>query len=435
MNGMARARRRDRRVYLGSHPVLLALLAAAQRLPVLRLGGTLLVNGETEYREALTRLPLDRLAAGTTGAIARELAADGRLLFDEDGATHRGTRRTAADDLGAAGVRRLRPVWQAVLDDRLPALARGETIDMVEVTRAIAGATVAKMSTVDACPLAIAQAAGDVASASVREHLSGPRFLATLLGAAGRSSGGARAGRTGASFGGAAGRSSGGARAGRTGASFGGAAGRSSGGARGARTEAEAATARLTALLGGGPDAGLATVLAVTAVSTTVAGLPRAVAWCADAGLWTDAADDTRREALVDELLRVVAAVPVVTRVSGEDGAIGGCPVRKGDKLLLVARHAVAAHRRDPDPARPAPPSTGQLVFGAGPHACPGARLARAQLDDTLRALAPYRPVVVKSTVDRKAALPGWSSLLIRGVDPSRTPADPRGLASSWGQR
>jgi len=415
MNGMARARRRDRRVYLGSHPVLLALLAAAQRLPVLRLGGTLLVNGETEYREALTRLPLDRLAAGTTGAIARELAADGRLLFDEDGATHRGTRRTAADDLGAAGVRRLRPVWQAVLDDRLPALARGETIDMVEVTRAIAGATVAKMSTVDACPLAIAQAAGDVASASVREHLSGPRFLATLLGAAGRSSGGARAGRTGASFGGAA--------------------GRSSGGARGARTEAEAATARLTALLGGGPDAGLATVLAVTAVSTTVAGLPRAVAWCADAGLWTDAADDTRREALVDELLRVVAAVPVVTRVSGEDGAIGGCPVRKGDKLLLVARHAVAAHRRDPDPARPAPPSTGQLVFGAGPHACPGARLARAQLDDTLRALAPYRPVVVKSTVDRKAALPGWSSLLIRGVDPSRTPADPRGLASSWGQR
>jgi len=415
MNGMARARRRDRRVYLGSHPVLLALLAATQRLPVLRLGGTLLVNGETEYREALTRLPLDRLAAGTTGAIARELAADGRLLFDEDGATHRGTRRTAADDLGAAGVRRLRPVWQAVLDDRLPALARGETIDMVEVTRAIAGATVAKMSTVDACPLAIAQAAGDVASASVREHLSGPRFLATLLGAAGRSSGGARAGRTGASFGGAA--------------------GRSSGGARGARTEAEAATARLTALLGGGPDAGLATVLAVTAVSTTVAGLPRAVAWCADAGLWTDAADDTRREALVDELLRVVAAVPVVTRVSGEDGAIGGCPVRKGDKLLLVARHAVAAHRRDPDPARPAPPSTGQLVFGAGPHACPGARLARAQLDDTLQALAPYRPVVVKSTVDRKAALPGWSSLLIRGVDPSRTPADPRGLASSWGQR
>jgi cytochrome P450 len=55
-----------------------------------------------------------------------------------------------------------------------------------------------------------------------------------------------------------------------------------------------------------------------------------------------------------------------------------------------------------------------QLVFGAGPHACPGARLARAQLADTLRALAPYRPVVVRARADRRAALPGWARLVVR---------------------
>ncbi|MGW1604807.1 hypothetical protein ACWCQV_28120, partial [Streptomyces eurythermus] len=55
-----------------------------------------------------------------------------------------------------------------------------------------------------------------------------------------------------------------------------------------------------------------------------------------------------------------------------------------------------------------------KLVFGAGTHACPGARLARAQLDDTLAALAPHRPTVRRARVDRGAALPGWRSLTVR---------------------
>ena len=110
---MSRARRRDRRVYLASHPVLLALLAVTRRAPVLRIGRTVLVNRAEEFHEALTRLPLDRLAAGTTGAVARDLVSDG-LLFDQDGPDHRGARRSV--NLGAAGVEQLRPAWQAVLD-------------------------------------------------------------------------------------------------------------------------------------------------------------------------------------------------------------------------------------------------------------------------------------------------------------------------------
>lgn len=84
-----------------------------------------------------------------------------------------------------------------------------------------------------------------------------------------------------------------------------------------------------------------------------------------------------------------------------------------GDRLLLVARHAVDAHRRDPDPEDPAPAHIAQLVFGTGPHACPGARLARRQLADLLTALAPHRPRVHKARADRTAALPSWRTLAI----------------------
>jgi cytochrome P450 len=117
---------------------------------------------------------------------------------------------------------------------------------------------------------------------------------------------------------------------------------------------------------------------------------------------------------LVDELLRVLAPSPLLPRVAAAEGTVDGRRVRKGDRLILVARHAARAHRRGPSIVDPAPPRVAQLVFGAGPHACPGARLAREQLADALTAFAPYRPVVVRARVDRVAALPGWSTVEVR---------------------
>jgi cytochrome P450 len=360
---VSRARRRDRRVYLFSHPVIFALLAAARRAPVRRLGRLVLVNDTTPCRDALVRLPLDRLAAGTTGAAARELLASG-LLFDQQGEAHRGTRRSLADDLGGAGVERLRPVWREVLDRRLAPIALGRTVDMVDVVEELGGATICAMLRLDADPRRLAAVAREAAAAAARVHLPGvPR--------------------------------------------------------PGAARAAAAATARLTELLRAGPtEPGLAAILAMAGVNTTVAGIPRAVAWCADSQLWTDAADDNRRTVLVDELMRVVAPTPVLPRVAGAAGKLDGHPVRAGDRLVLVARHATGAHRRDPNCADPAPAQVAQLVYGAGPHACPGARMARAQLSDTLLALARHRPVVVRARVDRRSALPGWKSLLVRAGGP-----------------
>jgi cytochrome P450 len=346
------ARRRDRRVYLASHPVLFTVLAALRRAPVRRIGRTVLVNAAPAYRQALTRVPMDRAAAGTTGAAARA-AGVGGVLFDQDGTRHRHTRHDVGERLGSAGVEQLRPVWTPWLRKAAGALGQGRTVDVVELALAVSGATSCALLGITADPVEVARAACAAAAVHARAQTPGRR-----------------------------------------------------------RGDDGAAAARLAALLG--PSAAEA-MLVVAAVNTTVAGLPRAVAWCADAHLWTDAGLP-----LVDELLRVVAPTPLLPRVAAADATVDGCPVFGGDRLILVARHAVEAHSRDPDPASPAPPQVSSLVFGAGPHACPGARLAREQLLDVVSVLAPFRPVVVRARADRRAALPGWRSLLVAAtVQPS----------------
>jgi cytochrome P450 len=357
-----RARARDRRVYLASHPVIFALLAATRGRSVTRIGGTVLVQGTDAFRQVLTRMPLDRTAEGTTGGLARELVSDG-VLFDQEGQAHRDSRRAVSADLSAAAVERLRPAWRAVLGQRLAPLAQGESVDLTKVAAEVAGTTVCALLGLDSDPLAIARLAAEAAAAAARAHLPGlPR------------PGSARA--------------------------------------------VAVATDRLISALGADQPgtAGATAMLAVAAANTTIAGLPRAVAWCADYGLWPDAASTTRLDVLTSELLRVTAPTALLPRVAAAAGRVDGVDVRPGDRLMLVARHAAGAHRNPPDCDRPASAQVAQLVFGAGPHACPGAALARAQLADTLELLAPYRPEVVRARADRRSALPGWRSLLIRAT-------------------
>ncbi|MEU3727569.1 cytochrome P450, partial [Streptomyces sp. NPDC031705] len=175
MTSHDRARRRDRRVYLRSHPLLFGLLAATRGRSVRRIGGTVLVHGADAYREALTRIPLDRTAAGTTGGAAREaLRGAGGVLFDQEGGGHRAGRRSLAEGLGAAGVEGLRARWRPLLERGCAPLGRGAEVDVVALARKLAGTVAGALLESGAEPRALARAAADAAAASVRSHLPGP---------------------------------------------------------------------------------------------------------------------------------------------------------------------------------------------------------------------------------------------------------------------
>ncbi len=375
-----RARARDRRVYLASHPVIFALLAATRGRSITRLGGTVLVQGTEAFRQVLTKVPLDRTAERTTGGLAREFIPDG-VLFDQEGQAHRDTRRSVSADLSAAGVDRLRPAWRAVLTRRFAPLAQGEPVDLTDVAGEVAGTTVCALLGLDTDPLLIARLAADVAAAAARAHLPGlprPGSTRALAVATGRLIDAVGADQPG--------------------------------------TAILASTANAVCGRQAADRTGTAAMLAVAAVNTTVAGLPRAVAWCADCDLWPDAASDARRDLLASELLRVTAPTALLPRVAASAGSVEGARIRAGDRLMLVARHAAGAHRDRPDCDRPASSQVAHLVFGAGSHACPGAALARAQFADTLELLAPYRPRVSRARADRKSGLPGWRSLLVQAT-------------------
>jgi cytochrome P450 len=380
-----RARACDRRVYLASHPIIFALLAATRGRSITRLGGTVLVQGTDAFRQVLTRLPLDRTAEHTTGGLAREFVPDG-VLFDQEGQAHRDTRRSLAPDLSTTGVDRLRPVWRAVLTKRLAPLGDGECVDLTDVAAEVAGATVCALLDLDTDPMLVARLTAEVAAAAARAHLpwlprpgsaraltDATNHLMTALGAA-----------------------------------------HPTGAAHPAPAACPADPGHPTGATHPAAAAGPAVMLAIAAVNTTVAGLPRAVAWCADCGLWPDAVGAARRDILASELLRVTAPTALLPRVAAAAGTIEGVGIWPGDRLMLVARHAAGAHRDPPDCDRPAAAPVAQLVFGAGPHACPGAALARAQLADTLELLAPHSPRVVRARADHRSALPGWRSLLIQ---------------------
>jgi cytochrome P450 len=96
----------------------------------------------------------------------------------------------------------------------------------------------------------------------------------------------------------------------------------------------------------------------------------------------------------VEEILRFESPVVQTARIPMDDVEIGGCPIRRGESVLL----SLAAANRDPD-ACPEPdrfditrPDVRHHSFGGGAHFCLGAPLARLEAQLAITALVQRFP-------------------------------------------
>lgn len=101
-------------------------------------------------------------------------------------------------------------------------------------------------------------------------------------------------------------------------------------------------------------------------------------------------ADPTLIPAALEEFLRLYTPYRGFARTANRDVEIRGCPIRQGEPIALN----YAAANRDPEVfAHPdafildRPNISQSLAFGRGPHHCPGAALARLELQIALEEL------------------------------------------------
>ena len=102
----------------------------------------------------------------------------------------------------------------------------------------------------------------------------------------------------------------------------------------------------------------------------------------------------------VEESLRVDAPVQMTSRRCTRETAIGGVPLHAGDwvEMGIASANRDEAVYEDPDSFRlDRPQPRNHLAFGAGPHVCPGASLARMEgtfaVQELLNRVARMEPV------------------------------------------
>lgn len=119
----------------------------------------------------------------------------------------------------------------------------------------------------------------------------------------------------------------------------------------------------------------------------------------------------------IDEILRLDDPFVSSRRSAAVDATVGGCPVPAGERVVIDWRAA----NRDPavfaDRFAPEEHAEANLVYGVGPHVCPGRGLATGELRVILRALLAAGTIALDPTAEpvrEQAPLAGWHTLPVR---------------------
>lgn len=134
------------------------------------------------------------------------------------------------------------------------------------------------------------------------------------------------------------------------------------------------------------------------------------------------AATDADLDAAIDEMLRLDDPFVANRRIATRDTEISGCPVAAGEHVLLDWREANLDPEAfdDPHAFDPHANAAANLVYGTGPHVCPGRPLATLELRVLTRALLGAGRVELDESqpaVREEAPVAGFRSVWVRLVD------------------
>lgn len=379
-----------------AHPVAFPLVEAllrgraARRVP----GVGVLVGDPALVRRVLTDPAYRKDGPGSSGALWAGVLGH-RTLIGMDGEPHR-RLRTALNGLFTPRVAEqvCARVLTAPLQDATAALAAGRAVDLVEVTRRAATAVIASLVGLvddDASPDEVA-AAGDLLLHAGDEVLG-------MVGLGTRRLSAEQVARVRELF-------------------------------APLTTAATAAYDRADgtdSVLGRLPALGisraqapsLAAVLLLTGTETVTSAAPRVVAMLHDSGHLDDvAADRTLLAPFATEALRLATPSPAMLRRATVAGRLGPVEVRPGDRVLVATWWATRL-AGGLQPGRACPTEVRNLWFGAGPHFCLGAALARTEIEAlagaVLDAHDPGRPVrVVAREAARGVLVPSYRRLVLQ---------------------
>ena len=128
----------------------------------------------------------------------------------------------------------------------------------------------------------------------------------------------------------------------------------------------------------------------------------------------------------IEECLRLDDPFVASRRVATRESVVAGIPVAAGDRLALdwaAANRDPAAFVR-PEDFDPVTHAAANIVYGTGPHVCPGRPLARLEMRELVRALLAASPGIALAgePIRENPPLGGYRAVPVRLVAPDPWP-------------